>query len=149
MQGAMDAFIHFGIAAAAQAVQDAGAHWGVKFSGRAGRTHRLRDRLGHRGLALIENTPCGTGVVRPRRITPFFVPGLHHQHGGGTCFHALWLTGNEPFGGDEVQLQACIASARRGALNTAIADVVVAGHGVHGLPGALVLSAMRALSTAQ
>jgi 3-oxoacyl-[acyl-carrier-protein] synthase II len=71
---AMDTFIHFGIAAAAQAVQDAGLPTGESL------TEELATRIGCvigsgiGGLPLIENTHAELAARGPRRITPFFVP---------------------------------------------------------------------------
>ncbi|MCD2513508.1 beta-ketoacyl-ACP synthase II [Comamonas endophytica] len=70
----MDSFIHYGIAAAAQAVQDAGLPTGEALS------EDLATRIGCvvgsgiGGLPLIENTQIELGNRGPRRITPFFVP---------------------------------------------------------------------------
>jgi 3-oxoacyl-[acyl-carrier-protein] synthase II len=71
---AMDSFIHFGIAAAAQAVQDAGLPTGDALS------EDLATRIGCvigsgiGGLPLIENTHAEFVSRGARRITPFFVP---------------------------------------------------------------------------
>jgi len=70
----MDAFIHFGIAAAVQAVQDAGLPVGEALD------EDLATRIGCvigsgiGGLPLIENTHAELTARGPRRITPFFVP---------------------------------------------------------------------------
>lgn len=70
----MDSFIHYGIAAAAQAVQDAGLPTGEALS------EELATRIGCvvgsgiGGLPLIENTQIELSNRGPRRITPFFVP---------------------------------------------------------------------------
>ena len=70
----MDTFIHYGIAAAAQAVQDAGLPVGEalseEFATRIGCV--LGSGIG--GLPLIENTQIELSNRGPRRITPFFVP---------------------------------------------------------------------------
>ncbi|NUN60313.1 MAG: beta-ketoacyl-ACP synthase II [Burkholderiaceae bacterium] len=71
---AMDSFIHFGIAAAAQAVHDAGLPTGDAL------TDELATRIGCvigsgiGGLPLIENTHAEFVSRGARRITPFFVP---------------------------------------------------------------------------
>ena len=71
---AMDSFIHFGIAAAAQAVADAGLPTGEALD------EELATRIGCiigsgiGGLPLIENTHAELEARGPRRITPFFVP---------------------------------------------------------------------------
>ncbi len=70
----MDAFIHFGVAAAAQAVADAGLPTGEALD------EELAIRIGCiigsgiGGLPLIENTHAEYVSRGPRRITPFFVP---------------------------------------------------------------------------
>ncbi|MCO5111773.1 MAG: beta-ketoacyl-ACP synthase II [Burkholderiaceae bacterium] len=71
---AMDSFIHYGIAAAVQAVQDAGLPTGAALS------EDLSTRIGCvigsgiGGLPLIENTHAEFVNRGARRITPFFVP---------------------------------------------------------------------------
>ncbi|WP_027014720.1 beta-ketoacyl-ACP synthase II [Comamonas composti] len=70
----MDSFIHYGIAAAEQAVRDAGLPMGEALS------EDLATRIGCvigsgiGGLPLIENTHAELAARGPRRITPFFVP---------------------------------------------------------------------------
>jgi 3-oxoacyl-[acyl-carrier-protein] synthase II len=70
----MDTFIHFGIAAADQAVRDAGLPLGAAL------TEELALRIGCNigsgigGLPLIEETHAELVSRGPRRITPFFVP---------------------------------------------------------------------------
>lgn len=71
---AMDSFIHYGIAAACQAVQDAGLPSGDALN------EELATRIGCvigsgiGGLPLIEETHTEYVNRGPRRITPFFVP---------------------------------------------------------------------------
>ena len=70
----MDSFIHYGIAAADQAVRDAGLPVGEALD------EDLANRIGCiigsgiGGLPLIENTHAELENRGPRRITPFFVP---------------------------------------------------------------------------
>lgn len=70
----MDSFIHFGVAAAAQAVADAGLPTGdaldEEFATRIGCV--IGSGIG--GLPLIENTHVEYTSRGARRITPFFVP---------------------------------------------------------------------------
>lgn len=70
----MDSFIHFGVAAAAQAVADAGLPTGAaldeEFATRIGCV--IGSGIG--GLPLIENTHAEYVSRGARRITPFFVP---------------------------------------------------------------------------
>jgi acyl carrier protein len=71
----MDAFIHYGMAAAIQAVQDAGLPHRRPADRRGGRAHRLHRRLGHRRPADDRAERRGVPEPRgPRRISPFFVP---------------------------------------------------------------------------
>ena len=85
----MDTFIHFGIAAAAQAVEDAGLPTGEALS------EELATRIG----CVIGS---GIGGPRPAPHLALFRPRFHHQHGGWPCFHAFWLQGPESLGGDSL-----------------------------------------------
>ncbi|MDH4448743.1 MAG: beta-ketoacyl-ACP synthase II [Acidovorax sp.] len=71
---AMDSFIHFGIAAAAQAVQDAGLPTGEALDDEFATRIACVIGSGIGGLPLIENTHAELVSRGPRRITPFFVP---------------------------------------------------------------------------
>ena len=70
----MDTFIHYGMAAAIQAVQDAGIATGDEL------TEETAERIGCvvgsgiGGLPMIENTQQEYAARGPRRISPFFVP---------------------------------------------------------------------------
>ena len=70
----MDAFIHYGMAASIQAVQDAGLPFGDAL------TEDTAERIGCivgsgiGGLPLIEQTQSEYAARGPRRISPFFVP---------------------------------------------------------------------------
>jgi 3-oxoacyl-[acyl-carrier-protein] synthase II len=70
----MDAFIHFGIAAAVQAVQDAGLPTGDALSEEEAERIGCMIGSGIGGLPLIEDTAHQLFDRGPRRITPFFVP---------------------------------------------------------------------------
>jgi 3-oxoacyl-[acyl-carrier-protein] synthase II len=70
----MDTFIHYGIAAAAQAVQDAGLPTGDALSEELATRIACVVGSGIGGLPLIENTQIELASRGPRRITPFFVP---------------------------------------------------------------------------
>ena len=70
----MDAFIHFGIAAAAQAVADAGLPTGEALSDELATRIGCVIGSGIGGLPLIEETHTELINRGPRRITPFFVP---------------------------------------------------------------------------
>ena len=70
----MDSFIHFGMAAAIQAVQDAGLPTGEALD--EARAERIGVLVGSGigGLPLIENTQKEFSERGARRISPFFVP---------------------------------------------------------------------------
>ncbi len=70
----MDTFIHFGIAAAQQAVLDSGLPTGDALSGDMAVRIGCNIGSGIGGLPLIENTHAELVARGPRRITPFFVP---------------------------------------------------------------------------
>ena len=71
----MDAFIHFGLAAACQAVADSGLKTGEALSEDEAVRIGCVIGSGIGGLPLIENTHEELAKRGPRRITPFFVPG--------------------------------------------------------------------------
>lgn len=70
----MDTFIHYGIAAAEQAVKDAGLPTGDALSDDLSTRIGCVLGSGIGGLPLIENTQIELSNRGPRRITPFFVP---------------------------------------------------------------------------
>ena len=70
----MDTFIHYGIAAAEQAVKDAGLPTGEVLSDDLATRIGCVLGSGIGGLPLIENTQIELSNRGPRRITPFFVP---------------------------------------------------------------------------
>ena len=70
----MDSFIHYGIAAAEQAVRDAGLPTGEALSEDLATRIACVIGSGIGGLPLIENTHAELAARGPRRITPFFVP---------------------------------------------------------------------------
>ena len=146
---AMDAFIHFGIAAAAQAVQDAGLPTGESLSEEQAVRIGCVIGSGIGGLPLIENTHAELVSRGPRRITPFFVPASIINMVAG---HVSMRFG---FKGPNLSVVTacttglhCIGEAGR-MIEYGDADVVVAGGtestvsplGVGGF------AAMRALST--
>ena len=71
----MDTFIHYGLAAAIQAVQDAGLPIGDALTDE--RAERIGCVVGSGigGLPLIEETHTELASRGPRRISPFFIPG--------------------------------------------------------------------------
>lgn len=70
----MDSFIHFGIAAAVQAVADAGLPTGEALGEEEATRIGCVIGSGIGGLPLIENTHGEYEARGPRRISPFFVP---------------------------------------------------------------------------
>ncbi|QIL78684.1 beta-ketoacyl-ACP synthase II [Diaphorobacter sp. HDW4A] len=145
----MDSFIHYGIAAAEQAVLDSGLPLGEALS------EDLATRIGCvigsgiGGLPLIENTHAELAARGPRRVTPFFVPASIINMVAG---HVSMRFG---FKGPNLSVVTacttglhCIGEAGR-MIEYGDADVVVAGGteatvsplGVGGF------AAMRALST--
>ena len=70
----MDSFIHYGMAAAIQAVQDAGLSTGDALSEEAAERMGCIVGSGIGGLPLIEETDGEYRNRGPRRISPFFVP---------------------------------------------------------------------------
>ena len=70
----MDTFIHYGIAAAAEAVQDAGLATGEALDEEAATRIGCVVGSGIGGLPLIEETQTEYAARGPRRISPFFVP---------------------------------------------------------------------------
>src|SRR5690606_29733261 len=70
----MDTFIHYGIAAAHQAVLDAGLPTGEDLDEEAATRIGCIIGSGIGGLPLIENTHTELTNRGPRRISPFFVP---------------------------------------------------------------------------
>lgn len=145
----MDSFIHYGIAAAEEAVRDAGLPVGEALD------EDLANRIGCiigsgiGGLPLIENTHAELENRGPRRITPFFVPASIINMVAG---HVSMRFG---FKGPNLSIVTacttglhCIGEAAR-KIEYGDADVIVAGGtestvsplGVGGF------AAMRALST--
>jgi 3-oxoacyl-[acyl-carrier-protein] synthase II len=70
----MDTFIHFGLAASMQAVQDAGLPTNDKLSEEQAERIGCLVGSGIGGLPLIEQTHAEFTARGPRRISPFFVP---------------------------------------------------------------------------
>ena len=70
----MDSFIHFGIAAAVQAVEDAGLTTGDALGEEEATRIACVIGSGIGGLPMIENTNIEYTARGPRRISPFFVP---------------------------------------------------------------------------
>jgi 3-oxoacyl-[acyl-carrier-protein] synthase II len=70
----MDRFIHFGVAAAAQAIEDAGLPQGEALDDAAAERIGCLIGSGIGGLPMIEATHTEYTNRGPRRISPFFVP---------------------------------------------------------------------------
>jgi 3-oxoacyl-[acyl-carrier-protein] synthase II len=145
----MDSFIHFGIAAAAQAVQDAGLPTGEALDDELATRIACVIGSGIGGLPLIEDTHVEYANRGPRRITPFFVPASIINMVAG---HVSMRFG---FKGPNLAVVTacttglhCIGEAGR-MIEYGDADVVVAG-GTESTVSPLGIggfAAMRALST--
>ena len=70
----MDTFIHYGLAAAVQAVHDAGLPHGEGLDDLAAERMGCMVGSGIGGLPLIEETQSDYAARGPRKISPFFVP---------------------------------------------------------------------------
>ncbi|MFM8901199.1 MAG: beta-ketoacyl-ACP synthase II [Burkholderiales bacterium] len=70
----MDTFIHFGLAAAIQAVEDAGLPTGDALSEEQAERVGCVLGSGIGGLPLIEETHAELTAKGPRRVSPFFIP---------------------------------------------------------------------------
>jgi 3-oxoacyl-[acyl-carrier-protein] synthase II len=70
----MDTFIHYGMAASVQAVQDAGLPTGETLNEQAAERIGVMVGSGIGGLPMIEATQDEYKARGPRRISPFFVP---------------------------------------------------------------------------
>jgi len=70
----MDTFIHYGMAAAMQAVQDAGLPHGETLGEDGAERYGCMVGSGIGGLPMIEQTQIEYAARGPRRISPFFVP---------------------------------------------------------------------------
>jgi 3-oxoacyl-[acyl-carrier-protein] synthase II len=70
----MDTFIHYGVAAALQAVKDAGLPTGDQLTEEEGDRIGVLMGAGIGGLPEIEHTQAEYASRGPRRISPFFVP---------------------------------------------------------------------------
>jgi 3-oxoacyl-[acyl-carrier-protein] synthase II len=145
----MDTFIHYGIAAAVQAVQDAGLPTGAALSEDAAVRVGCIIGSGIGGLPMIEETHTELVNRGPRRITPFFVPASIINMISG---HVSMRFG---FKGPNIAIVTacttglhCIGEAGR-MIEYGDADVIVAGGSEAtmsplGIGG---FAAMRALST--
>jgi 3-oxoacyl-[acyl-carrier-protein] synthase II len=70
----MDTFIHYGMAASIQAVQDAGLPWGDQLTEETSERIGVMVGSGIGGLPMIEQTDGDYRERGARRISPFFVP---------------------------------------------------------------------------
>jgi 3-oxoacyl-[acyl-carrier-protein] synthase II len=85
----MDTFMHYGIAAGIQAVQDAGLDESNFVPERSG----VAVGSGIGGIAAIENTTVTIQKSGPRKVSPFFVPGSIINMIGGTLSIRFGLKG--------------------------------------------------------
>lgn len=145
----MDAFIHYGIAAAVQAVEDAGLSTGDALSEEDATRIGCVIGSGIGGLPMIEGMHSEYANRGPRRISPFFVPGTIINMTAG---HVSMRYG---FKGPNIAIVTacttglhCIGEAGR-MIEYGDADVMIAG-GSEGTVSPLGIggfAAMRALST--
>lgn len=145
----MDAFIHYGIAAAVQAVEDAGLSTGAALSEEDATRIGCVIGSGIGGLPMIEGMHSEYANRGPRRISPFFVPGTIINMTAG---HVSMRYG---FKGPNIAIVTacttglhCIGEAGR-MIEYGDADVMIAG-GSEGTVSPLGIggfAAMRALST--
>jgi len=145
----MDTFIHFGIAAAAQAVADAGLPTGEALDDELATRIACVIGSGIGGLPLIEETQTEYAARGPRRISPFFVPASIVNMVAG---HVSMKFG---FKGPNLAIATacttglhCIGEAGR-LIEYGDADVVIAGGAESTVSplGVGGFAAMRALST--
>jgi 3-oxoacyl-[acyl-carrier-protein] synthase II len=145
----MDTFIHYGLAAACQAVADSGIATGESLSEEQAVRIGCVIGSGIGGLPLIEETHAELTSRGPRRVTPFFVPGSIINMIAG---HVSMKFG---FKGPNIAIVTacttglhCIGDAGR-MIEYGDADVVIAG-GAESTVSPLGIggfAAMRALST--
>ncbi len=145
----MDSFIHYGIAAAVQAVADAGLRTGDQLGEEEATRIGCVIGSGIGGLPLIENTHAEYASRGPRRISPFFVPASIINMTAG---HVSMRFG---FKGPNLAIVTacttglhCIGQAGR-MIEYGDADVMIAGgsEGTVSPLGVGGFAAMRALST--
>lgn len=146
---AMDTFIHFGIVAAVQAVQDAGLATGDALDEEEATRIGCVIGSGIGGLPMIEHTNIEFTARGPRRISPFFVPASIINMTAG---HVSMRFG---FKGPNIAIATacttglhCIGEAGR-MIEYGDADVMVAGGSEAAVShlGVGGFAAMRALST--
>jgi 3-oxoacyl-[acyl-carrier-protein] synthase II len=146
---AMDAFIHYGIAAAVQAVEDAGLKTGDALGYEEATRIGCVIGSGIGGLPMIEQTNIEFTARGPRRISPFFVPASIINMTAG---HVSMRYG---FKGPNIAIATacttglhCIGEAGR-MIEYGDADVMVAGGSEASVShlGVGGFAAMRALST--
>ena len=146
---AMDTFIHYGIVAAAQAVEDAGLATGDALGEEEATRIGCVIGSGIGGLPMIEHTNIEFTARGPRRISPFFVPASIINMTAG---HVSMRFG---FKGPNIAIATacttglhCIGEAGR-MIEYGDADVMVAGGSEAAVShlGVGGFAAMRALST--
>ena len=146
---AMDSFIHYGIVAAAQAVEDAGLATGEALDEEEATRIGCVIGSGIGGLPMIEHTNIEFTARGPRRISPFFVPASIINMTAG---HVSMRFG---FKGPNIAIATacttglhCIGEAGR-MIEYGDADVMVAGGSEAAVShlGVGGFAAMRALST--
>ncbi|MDE2397700.1 MAG: beta-ketoacyl-ACP synthase II [Burkholderiales bacterium] len=123
----MDSFIHFGIAAAIQAVQDAGLPHGAALDEAAAERIGCVIGSGIGGLPMIEQTDGEYRERGPRRISPFFVPAsIVNMISGHVSIHFGFTGPNLAIATACTTGLHCIGEAGR-LIEYGDADVMVAG----------------------
>ncbi len=146
---AMDTFIHYGIVAAVQAVQDAGLATGDALGEEEATRIGCVIGSGIGGLPMIEHTNIEFAARGPRRISPFFVPASIINMTAGHVSMRFGLKGpNIAIATACTTGLHCIGEAGR-MIEYGDADVMVAGGSEAAVShlGVGGFAAMRALST--
>jgi 3-oxoacyl-[acyl-carrier-protein] synthase II len=141
----MDSFIHYGMAAAVQAVKDSGLEVTAENAERIGCV--IGSGIG--GLPLIEDTDTALRDGGPRKISPFFVPGTIINMIAGNLSIMYGFRGpNYALVSACTTSNHCIGDASR-LIEYGDADVIVAGGAEATISplGVGGFAAMRALST--
>lgn len=145
----MDSFIHYGIVAAVEAVQDAGLPVGEQLSSEMAERIGCVIGSGIGGLPMIEATQTECAARGPRRISPFFVPAsIVNMVAGHVSIRFGFKGPNLAIATACTTGLHCIGEAGR-LIEYGDADVVIAGGAESTVSplGVGGFAAMRALST--
>ena len=124
----MDTFIHYGLAAAMQAVRDSGLPVGDALTEETAERIGCLVGSGIGGLPMIEHTDGELSRARPAPHLALLRAGLDHQHDLGPSVHQVRLHRARTWRSSPPAPPGCIASARpAGMIEYGDADVMVAG----------------------